>query len=641
MKFKDSLKKITLGVSTALLLAGCNIRMNAQIRELASETDTITLSSLVLNNNVAQTNTASSIALSSSGLSGTYSHYCLLQNDTTVGNCVWTAGTLPASVNLTGGDGAKVISAWLRTASGTVSSRIDSNSVTLDTVAPELGSVTVGNSSPTTSSTFTLSYGAVTNAPYTSYCILENDTTVGNCSWQAGTLPASYGVSTASEGAKVLSVWIRDAAGNVSARDDAASVVFRTLSVAYALENDITNDLVLTASQNRSGTVYYAAYNANQGTLTAAQVKAAAQAATGGALVKNGTISIVAGSTNYSGNINSMPDKVRYYVYAVGEDSFGLDLDANVKKYSNVLPKKFSHQEYATAIAGKSGITMRYTITVPLGYYNNEPSTWPMYTYMGGGGETFTDAANSEYYFYNTNSRMVDKIPAENRIRGGLDDIPMLQAALQCNNSYFACTNMSEPSMYNEFYIHLKATYRINDKKFYGIGMSWGGSGIWNLINSYPDHFTAAVSVAGYNGYGAGTLCTNFGGSRDTPIWAIINDNDPWFDDANQVTAIANVNACGTYNGDARITVLPTGTYPSNVHGHNTLEYVMNLAYYNFTNSRFERWNGSASVADSAPYTRIDVHPNLLTDLSTASTQLGATSTFTQIWHWLNHFSKP
>lgn len=91
-----------------------------------------------------------------------------------------------------------------------------------------LASVTVTNSSPTTSTTYNLTYGAVTGV-YTDYCILENDTTLANCTsgsaWVTGTLPSTYAVTT-SQNAKILSVWIRN--GGVSARVDSNAVTLDT-----------------------------------------------------------------------------------------------------------------------------------------------------------------------------------------------------------------------------------------------------------------------------------------------------------------------------------------------------------------------------------------------------------------------------
>ena len=131
-------------------------------------------------------------------------------------------------------DGPLTLTAYLRSSNGT-STPIVAAPVVIDRTAPVLASATVTNASPTNSSTYALSYGAISNGTYSQYCILENDTVVANCAWQSGTLPSTYGVSS-TNGSKILSVWIRDAAGNVSSRVPTPPVeldnISPTLSVA-------------------------------------------------------------------------------------------------------------------------------------------------------------------------------------------------------------------------------------------------------------------------------------------------------------------------------------------------------------------------------------------------------------------------
>ncbi len=124
-----------------------------------------------------------------------------------------------------------------------------------DATAATLASVTVTNSTPTNSTTYNLTYGAITGS-YDDYCILENSTTVGSCSWTTGTLPSSFTV-TSTNNSKVLSVWLRDTAGNVSTRQDSNAVVLDTVAPSLA-SAAITNS---TPSTTRN-------YNLAYGTVT-------------------------------------------------------------------------------------------------------------------------------------------------------------------------------------------------------------------------------------------------------------------------------------------------------------------------------------------------------------------------------------
>jgi heat shock protein HslJ len=86
-----------------------------------------------------------------------------------------------------------------------------------DVTPPTLASMTISNSSPTTNTVYSLTYGAQAGT-FAQYCILENSTTFAACSgvWVTqSTLPASFTVS-GTENAKALTIWLKDTAGNVS-----------------------------------------------------------------------------------------------------------------------------------------------------------------------------------------------------------------------------------------------------------------------------------------------------------------------------------------------------------------------------------------------------------------------------------------
>jgi hypothetical protein len=219
------------------------------------DNDAPVLASAAVSN--ASPTTSTTFNLSFGAVTGTYSGYCILENDNNIGNCNFVAGTLPATFVVDGDNEAKVLSVWLRDAAGNSSARVDTNSVTLDDAAPSLASAAVTNSSPTVSTTFNLSYGAVTGS-YNRYCILENDTVEANCSFVSASLPATFAVDGTNE-AKVLSVWIKDAAGNVSARVDTNSV---------SLDDDapVLASVAVSNSSPTSSTTYNLSYGAVTGT---------------------------------------------------------------------------------------------------------------------------------------------------------------------------------------------------------------------------------------------------------------------------------------------------------------------------------------------------------------------------------------
>ena len=171
--------------------------------------------------NASPTN-LNTFSLTYGGSTSSVYSYCILVNSTTLADCAFTVGALPPTFAVTGTDGDKTLSLWVKSISGRTSARVDSNTVVLDTTAPAVASFTVTNTTPTTATAYALTYGTITGT-YASYCILENSTAVTGCTWTVGTVPATYEVTHVS-GAKVLSLYLKDEAGNVSTRADAGSV---------------------------------------------------------------------------------------------------------------------------------------------------------------------------------------------------------------------------------------------------------------------------------------------------------------------------------------------------------------------------------------------------------------------------------
>jgi hypothetical protein len=199
------------------------------------DTNSVTLSSVTPDlasatiSNSTPTN-STTYNLSYGAITNAYNRYCILENDTTESNCVYVTATLPATYTVDSTNEAKVLSIWIKNAAGTVSARVDTNSVEYDNSVPTLASATVSNATPTNTTTYNLTYGAVSGT-YNRYCILENDTVEANCSYVTASLPNSFSVDVTNE-AKVLSVWIKDAAGNVSTRVDSNSVSFDNVAPA-------------------------------------------------------------------------------------------------------------------------------------------------------------------------------------------------------------------------------------------------------------------------------------------------------------------------------------------------------------------------------------------------------------------------
>lgn len=114
----------------------CTVKVRVPLRAPAANTNDLSISSVTITNtlNTSYVNTTS-LSLAYSGVSGSYTDYCILENDTNVANCVWTMGNLPSVFVVNTTNEVKTLSVWIKNSS-TTSARVDSNSVSLDTVIP-------------------------------------------------------------------------------------------------------------------------------------------------------------------------------------------------------------------------------------------------------------------------------------------------------------------------------------------------------------------------------------------------------------------------------------------------------------------------------------------------------------------------
>ncbi len=176
----------------------------------------------------------------------TYTHYCILENNTDIQACnanrgvLWIAGMLPNRYTVSQDQNTKVLSIWLLYSPNgeiddrrryLIGPRTDTNAVSFNADPPALASATITNSNPSPIRRFSLSYGAITGV-YSQYCILENNTDLEACNanggalWVSGSLPSAYLV-TNTEDQKTLSIWLKDSLNRISPRVDTDAFTYQ------------------------------------------------------------------------------------------------------------------------------------------------------------------------------------------------------------------------------------------------------------------------------------------------------------------------------------------------------------------------------------------------------------------------------
>ncbi len=121
-------------------------------------------------------------------------------------------------------------------------------------------------------------------------------------------------------------------------------------------------------------------------------------------------------------------------------------------------------------------------------------------------------------------------------------DFPFVTVAPQCSkNTWFDCFN-DLLSLAQEVY-----EMPFSDKKrFYGIGASMGGYGIWQMAMSLPEIFAGIVPICG------GGMYWNAGQLENVPVWAFHGDSDETVLTRESEKMVEAVKNCG---GDAKLTV--------------------------------------------------------------------------------------
>lgn len=166
---------------------------------------------------------------------GDVTHYCLTVTASSSG-CGWNALPLPSPLNYNfGSSGTKTLYAWVRDASGNVSTGIVSDSVMIDTTTPTVTGLVLPSITRTMSTTLDLYF--TDNHSIAKYCISESDL-VASCTgnWVT-TKPTSHTFAGTTRGLKNLYAWVQDSAGNTSARKDAS--IFLT-NIQWTLQEGVS-----------------------------------------------------------------------------------------------------------------------------------------------------------------------------------------------------------------------------------------------------------------------------------------------------------------------------------------------------------------------------------------------------------------
>ncbi|MBO9610516.1 MAG: fibronectin type III domain-containing protein [Paenibacillaceae bacterium] len=299
-----------------------------------------------------------------------------------------------------------------------------------------------------------------------------------------------------------------DEVGNVSAISNLPSSLTTTAAPAGGYVVGGASTLDLHASLAQTGNIYYATYNTSQGSPSAASVKAAAQGATGGALVKNGTIVVAVGDvgSDLTRVIGTLPENAAYYTYWVGETT-GL---GTVYSSVNALQIRQKETSFTSAALGGSAYYLAYQ---PEGAYRDPNANYPLLVFLHGYGER----GNNELYKVKTNGP--PKLIAQGQ------EMPFIVVSPQLPSAY---GKWDIPGYIDDVVKDAGKRYAIDPKRIYVTGLSIGGGGAYYYTQEHPEKVAAVIPVAGKNeGVPSFIRYDNAFRMNNVPMWAFSNAVDP------------------------------------------------------------------------------------------------------------------
>ena len=180
-------------------------------------------------------------------------------------------------------------------------------------------------------------------------------------------------------------------------------------------------------------------------------------------------------------------------------------------------------------------VSLRYLLALPEGYGASDEA-WPLVLFLHGSGERGDSlalvAAHGPPRLVREGQRFPFVLVSPQAAEGAWWDAQTLGALLD----------------------DLQARYRIDPDRVYVTGLSMGGFGTWDLLETFPDRFAAAVPVCG--GGTPGRICA----ARSVPVWAFHGALDPVVPLLRSQEMTERLEACG---GDVRLTVYPDAGHDS------------------------------------------------------------------------------
>jgi predicted peptidase len=191
------------------------------------------------------------------------------------------------------------------------------------------------------------------------------------------------------------------------------------------------------------------------------------------------------------------------------------------------IPTGQSYQEESREINPTA--YQQYLLYLPSNYYKEKTAEWPLIVYLHGSG----DCGNLEVM-------MSDSLP---KMLETAKELPFI----------VACPHLSSIRSWKadeviDFILYFSSKFRVDEKRIYLTGVSWGGTGTWVTICAYPDFFAAAAPVCGLDVRESAAKLIHL------PIWVFHGAEDEIYPAS---VSVGMVEALKSYGANVRFTLYP------------------------------------------------------------------------------------
>lgn len=179
---------------------------------------------------------------------------------------------------------------------------------------------------------------------------------------------------------------------------------------------------------------------------------------------------------------------------------------------TNNKPTTDTGGTHTAMLLGSDAAPYGYYVYTPSGYKKDGP-TFPLLIFLHGAGET----GNSKTSPADLDRVLVNGPPSMIKNKTWAPTHPMIVVSPQCHEGWWDRDHV------RQFIKFISTTYRVDQKRIYLTGLSMGGYGTFDQLNSYDDNqIAAAVPIAG-----SGVMNILFTQRiSKVPIWVFHGEDD-------------------------------------------------------------------------------------------------------------------